>query len=245
MGNENELNITVQPNADGKPQILTILHGEAVKPLALKEPLIINHTGILDTPANWIEKRKLVEGFDPLVCSVVADYKTRKLTLVIDEKNYYKTTITGVLKLHPELESLGINEQKTYDEKELYEKLKFMERFFSNKDAYQKLMTGLKEFKAKVNAAFTNINDLKGSIALQKVYDIKTGLDLDFMLNMPVFAAGVNQSFKVEINVGLDGGDVCFWLVSVNLHTSIETETENMFETELKRLADYAIVKQY
>lgn len=240
---EKELNLQVK--LEGDKGELHIIHGELPKPLPLREPLIVNLEGNLPSVSNWLNTRRTT--FDPLHVHIVANFPERTITAVIGEKDFYKTTIIGKLEVNPELEDLCINEKTTFNEKELLEAILFKRRHFTTAQKHDDLMTALKKFNGKVELSFQNVDDFKGEKALKKAYEIKTSLgdELSFELHMPVMAGSVKKNFMVEINLDIKNGSVVFYLVSVDLHVALEEETEFEFESELRKMAEYAIVKQY
>lgn len=219
---------------------IVIRKGDA---LPLKEPKVINLSGIITTPADWVAKR--VTTIEQLKTHVVADYTNRTITLTIDEENHYQIVIAGKLEIFPELSKLSINGNSTYDEKELLKKLNFFGRWFTDKSAHKELLSRLQSFKAKVNMTFTNADDFKGTAAIEKLTKIEHEIPLEFVLSIPVFAGGEEKSFKVEICVSVRDGGISFWLESVELHEIISKVTDEIFEKELARLSDYAIVKKW
>lgn len=236
-----EKKILASSNKDG----LLIIEERTGTLLPPKEPRTISLTGIITSPADWIENRKAISKIDPAEVNVVANYPNRRITVDINEKDHYHTTITGELKMHPELKSLGINEERYYDEKDLMKKLNFFQRFFKDKAAHKTLMEKLQQFKVKINQEFQNANDFQGKQALSKISQIEHDIPLEFELIMPLFAGGEDFSFKVTICVTLSGGEIAFWLESVALHTGLEDGTEAIFKKELERLNAYATVKQW
>ena len=62
---------------------------------------------------------------------------------------------------------------------------------------------------------------------------------------MPIFGNTDRTKFKVDIRVAGRGSSVYFWLESVDLEELAESKTISMFEAELLRLKDYAIIKQW
>lgn len=238
-----ELKVTVTPNEKGEVKIIT---AQAPEPLPLHEEKIINLSGIISVPSEYDSKRKGT--YNKLNVHVVADFTARTIMLVINEKDHFATSVKGTLELDKELAALYINNQGgggTYNEKQLMQKINFYRRHFPNAQQHEALIAHLKAFKVRVEKEFENSNSLKGQAALKIAYDIKHEVPLDFTLNMPIFCGYEKQKFDVEINLDYIDGEIRFWLSSVGLHEIIGNETERIFEEELKKLADYAIVKKY
>lgn len=232
-----ELKVNVTTDKD----VVTVITGEALQP---QPPRIVNIAGIVSAPADWAANR--TSKFDVKQANIVVNYTERTITLVLDEKEYYNTTITGKLELHPDLSKLGINATKTYGEKELYKTLRFLGNYFASREEYDNLMQKLQAFKAKVTQAFTNTDDYVGNAAQEKITTIEHEIPLNFVLGIPIFTGGPKHKFKVQICVTARAGGVEFWLESVELHELVQELTESVFETELARFdKEIVVVKKY
>lgn len=240
-----ELKITITPNAEGKTEgVITILQGTTAEPLPLHEKKATHLKGIITNPGDYNDKRNAT--FQALEAHVIADYKNRKIKLVINEADHLSCSVEGELLLNPELEKLKINtENSNYTEKELMQRLNFFRAYFNDVTEHTALMESLKQFNAKVDKEIINANNLQGTAVLKYAYDIKHSIPLNFTLNMPIFADGAKFIFGVEINLSYIDGNIKFWLQSVGLYEAIIEQTEKIFATELGRLQDYAIIKQY
>lgn len=213
------------------------------KATTIYDPEISMLSGVISTPGDFVEKRKLT--FEALEAHVVADYSGKTIVLTINEDSKFKRTVTGSLLDFPELKDLQVNGKKTYTHRELLDVIKFKGAYFKSKDKHTELIGQLKKFEAKIEQEFQNANDYKGAQATRKVVDIKTNLGLEFELAIPIFTGGPPLTFMVDICVDINNGGCIFWLESVSLHDIQTKVMEEEFTKQLARLTDYAIVKKW
>ena len=231
---EQKLNIEVTGNE------LTIREGKA---LDLKPKEKVSLSGTITAPGDYALTR--ASTFDKLSCNVLANYTSRTIVLTINEGDPLASTIKGTLDIFPELETLGVNKNRMYSEKELYSKLNFFGRYFSDKAAHKDLLTKLQQFKAKVQRDFVNADDYKGTAAIEKITKIEHEIPLSFQLNIPIFTGGAHKTFTVNINITATDGGISFWFESVDMHEIISRETDSIFSLELDRLSNFLVVKQW
>lgn len=234
-------NIEIKVDATSAHE-LTIREGAALPP---KEPRIVNIKGIISSPADFANNRNFE--IEATKANVIANYTNRTIILNMDETNPYGGTITGALDMNPDLKSLGINENKTYDEKDLMRKLNFFGAYFKDRASHKKLLEKLQQFKAKVTQDFTNQDDYKGTVAIAKISKIEHDIPLEFELAIPLFTGGEKKTFKVDICVSVRDGGISFWFESVEMNELIVTGTESIFKDELERftILGYIIIKQW
>jgi hypothetical protein len=222
----------------GNNNELIVRQGDA--PIAW-DPEIVCLTGTITGPGDYVAKRKPT----PESTHVVADYKHRTIALRANESDHFGASVTGSLEIDPRLAAYCINVNKEYFHKELYALLRLRGMQFLDRGEHEELLANLKKFESSVSVVLSSADDLKGSIAEKKITDIKTNLGLEFVLFLPVFTGGDKERIPVEICVGVSGAVVKFWFESVQLAEMIETKTEAIFDTELKRLEKYVIIRQW
>lgn len=209
----------------------------------INEPQQLTSGGIISAPAAYMEQRGIL--IDKKKALVEAHITQRELLFWEDPTNRLAAKVLGKIDYFPDLKALTINSDNTYDNKELYNLLKFKGIYFKNKAQHDTLLDKLKKFEASINAEMVRSNDFKGSIAHKKVVEVKTLLDLSFTLSMPIVQDGKPVDIPVEICVDYDQGDVIFWLESTELYEMMQIAVETAFETELDRFEGFAIMKKY
>lgn len=228
-------NIKIQLIGDSKEVVIRT--GEA---LELKEPRIVEITGSIDAPVEFAKKRD--SEIEPLNTHVIVDKENGTIELIIDEKNQYRTKVKGGLTPFTNLAKLGINEDRIYSPRQLYEKLKFFGMYFKNRDQHISLCDKLTKFTGRIETDFTNSNDFKGNVAHQKLVKIKTDLDLKFVLACPVYKGGEPQTFEVDICIDAKDGGVFCWLESVDLHEQKVRIIDESMKAGIEALSKYVTI---
>lgn len=231
---DNKLNITTTGSE------LIIREGKAPDIL---QPVSVKLKGTITAPGDYALTRATT--YEKLKCNVIANYTSRTIVLTIDESSPLASVITGTLDIFPELEALGINKNKMYSEKELFTRINFFGRYFKDKEAHKELTSKLQQFKAKVHRSFTNADDYKGAAAVEKITNIEHSIPLRFELTIPIFTGTPPKTFFVDICVTANDGGISFWFESIDMHEIISRETDSIFASELARLSDFLVVKQW
>jgi len=199
-----KLNLTVENGV----QTVELRTGAA---LPLKEPTVVKINGVLNAPFKWLEKR--VKEIDQLKSFILVDREKASLSLMLDESNFYGTTITGKLQVHPTFLNFGINTGNYKTPLEMSEFFKMNRVHFENLQVAMELVTLLKAFKAKVNKDVeqeANLN--KGDRKLLFVQTVESNLPPSFFLEIPVFKGYEKERIEVETYFNAD--DLTCTLVS-------------------------------
>jgi hypothetical protein len=124
------------------------------------------------------------------------------ITLIVDEDSAYFKQIKGQLALSDEiLSKFQINSSKEWSSHDLAELIKMNRRYFESKDAAMKLVTTLRNFKAKVEKEIENIKDDKANFRALKAQKVESNLPDDFNINIPIFKGMEPETINVEIVV--------------------------------------------
>lgn len=245
----NEIHVHV---ADGV-KTLEIRHGDA---LPLKEPVKQKFEGLLCVPGDYYEKRKGQEKNLGLLGKVTADLNPfesivkinvdqKRITLIENDRDAYSHEVIGTLQQFPEIEEMGINSNKMLDEKSLLKLLLYKRRWFEDLTQYNKLIEGLKKFNFVMNGSGANENDHQGNIKVLREKQVKSNIDLNFKLKMPLYKNEEPKSFFVEIRVDVsDGGKIQLWLESIELFEMLEEQAEQLLLKEAARFEELPIVWQ-
>lgn len=206
----------------------------------IREKQNIELAGDINAPAEFDSKRK--SEYDKLQCHVIVDKENSTIKLVVNERDFVKTTISGRLQLFTELSALKINENKTYSPRELYDTLKFSGAYFKNREQHAALCDKLTKFTGRIESDFVNSNDFKGNVAHSKLTKIKTDLDLKFTLAIPIYKGSEPSVFDVDICLdSKDGGVIC-WLESVEMHELKTKISGELIDGNIAKLSDYVII---
>lgn len=232
MENEN-IKITV----DGSTKELVIRTGEAEK---IQQPKIVAISGDIRSPLEFHTKRK--SEIEALKSHVEVDKQNFSIKLVVNESDFYSTTVIGKMELFHELARLKINENKIYSPRELYDTIKFSGVYFKNREQHKALCDKLTKFSSRIETDFVNSNDFKGNSALSKLTKIKTDLDLKFILSIPIFKGETESTFEVEICLDAKDGGVICWLESVELHELKTKEANEIMDSIILGLSEYVTI---
>jgi len=228
---------------------LVIREGQAVAPLPLKEPKIIEISGDIHSVSSFIKSRPTgysAQAIDINRAIVLVDKFNKKITLRLDPENYYGTTITGMLHQSKELEQFGINTTARYNRKSLLDLLRFNRLFFEDKNQHAQVIAGLYKLRIKSETEIQQEKDNQGN--KRSLHEVKTvddgGLVKVFDLTLPLFKGFTPQKITVEICYEVVNGDVSFWLESIGLKEATDSQVDGIFETELAAAEGFVIINQ-
>jgi len=221
-------------------QQLTVLEG---KTLELKHPKIVNITGTINSPAQFLKQRK--ETLDVKKCHVIFSYIGMFVKLCIEETDFFGATVTGTTKLNPDLEKFGINNSKIFTIKELKQFLKMNRYFFADIDANMKMVTNLERFSASIQTQIdehaTDRGDKKKSLDVR----VDSNLDLNFNLSIAVFVGEAKSKFQVEVCCDFRDNAVSVWLESAELQNLIITSREELINKAIAPfISEFVVIEQ-
>ncbi len=231
---------SLQPE-EGK--ILIIREGEAPKQLDAIKPNKVHISGVISSPREFYSKRKQLHNKDK--CHILYDVLKGCIILVVDE-NYSNDNyqITGTLEKNSELEKFRINTGHHFEPKQLLDVLKFNRIYFANTADNAKICLALQNFKAKVNTALENSNDLRGDKLNNLHSKIEHDLQESFVLDITIFKGQPKTQFKVDICVELRAGEVYVYLESVQLKDLQMSQSDGILKEELKSFGDIVCIEQ-
>lgn len=200
--------------------------------LEIKPPLKVEVKGLIDSPFKYLEKR--ISELSPKKCMVIADVSNQTIKLIVDEKEHYNDTITGVLKINPEFEKFGINSGTVRDTFELADFIKMNRFYFKNKSVAMKLVSELKNFKAKVDNQIELSNNDRGNTRFLKNQVVESNIPEGFDLSIPIFKGASNEVFQVEINI--NASDFGCTLISPVANDIIKELSEKQITEQLSKI---------
>ena len=134
---------------------LVIREGQAPKIPDIKDPLKVKINGTIDAVKRFLEKRDIKSK----ECNIIVNKDKMSIALVVDEKDFYGTEISGSLKLNPDFTQFGINANVERTPHQLGEFIKMNRYFFEKKSTAMNLVKLLKNFEATVGKELENKND--------------------------------------------------------------------------------------
>ena len=236
---------------DGVGQFLTVREGKA---LELKEPVVININGDIDTVKSFVAKRynstdpdtlNNLQGIDKTKAIISFDKVGLTISLDVNPQDFYGPKVVGKLQISPELEPWKINEATTFSREKLITLIRFNRRYFTDTDTYEKV---LKAYQSLNMSGTTNIKvetDLRGNkdAAFKKTID-SSNIPTTFFLTMPVFKGREKVKFMVEVCLENSETQVVFWFESVELKEIWDNTVDSIFDEQKGLFADFVIVNK-
>lgn len=216
---------------DGKDMVIRF--GDA---LPLKEPKYVSINGTIDAPARWVEKRK-----DDIVSAdahILVDRDHMTITLNTDENNFYSDQIVGTLTLSTEMQEFGINTGEYMSCFDMADRIKQLRTYFETQQDAMKLVTELRNFKAKVDKELELSDDKRGNQKILRAQTVESNLPKSFNVNMPIFKGTEKRTFEVEVEI--NPNDLSCTLVSPDAHDIVVQERDNQMDAVLGRIGDAA-----
>lgn len=216
---------------DGKDMVIRF--GDA---LPLKEPKYVSIHGTIDAPARWVEKRK-----DDIVSAdahILVDRDHMTITLNTDENNFYSDQIVGTLTLSTEMQEFGINTGEYMSCFDMADRIKQLRTYFETQQDAMKLVTELRNFKAKVDKELELSDDKRGNQKILRAQTVESNLPKSFNVNMPIFKGTEKRTFEVEVEI--NPNDLSCTLVSPDAHDIVVQERDNQMDAVLGRIGDAA-----
>lgn len=216
---------------DGKD--IVIRFGDA---LPLQEPKYVSIHGTIDAPARWVEKRK-----DDIVSAdahILVDRDRMTITLNTDENSAYMDQIVGTLTLSTEMQEFGINTGEYMSCFDMADRIKQLRTYFETQQDAMKLVTELRNFKAKIDKELELSDDKRGNQMIFKAQTVESNLPKSFKVNMPIFKGTEKRTFEVEVEI--NPNDLSCTLVSPDAHDIVVQERDNQMDAVLGRIGDAA-----
>lgn len=216
---------------DGKDMVIRF--GDA---LPLKEPKYVSINGTIDAPARWVEKRK-----DDIVSAdahVLVDRDRMTITLNTDENSAYMDQIVGTLTLSTEMQEFGINTGEYMSCFDMADRIKQLRTYFETQQDAMKLVSELRNFKAKVDKELELSDDKRGNQKILRAQTVESNLPKSFNVNMPIFKGTEKRTFEVEVEI--NPNDLSCTLVSPDAHDIVVQERDNQMDAVLGRIGDAA-----
>lgn len=215
---------------DGTKEII-IREGKA---LPVQEPVPLSLDGCIDTPLRYVKKRKGI--INHLAANVRIDRDAMSIGLEAGENSFYKDTVTGRLKKSTELEAFGINSGEYISNFDMADLIKKNRSYFESKTVAMKLVTELRNFKAKVEKELELSDDKRGNANIRKSQIVDSNLPESFHINVPVFKG--MDCRRIEVEVEINPTDLSCTLVSPEANDIITGERDSIINEQIKLIED-------
>ena len=210
-----------------------IRFGEA---LPLKEPKAVSIDGTIDAPARWVEKRK--DGIAQADAHVIVDRDHMSITLNIDENSAYSDQIKGTLTLSSEMQEIGINTGEYMSCFDMGDRIKQLRSYFETQQEAMKLVTELRNFKAKIDKELELSDDKRGNQRILKAQSVESNLPKGFKIQLPIFKGMRKETIEVEVEI--NPNDLSCTLVSPEAHDIVVQQRDMHMDAVIDRIKDAA-----
>jgi hypothetical protein len=233
-----ETKVTVAPTGNE----IIIREGKAE---TIYEPRKVHLQGDINAPGAYFNSR-----WEPQIkhlkdrTHLVVDQENLSLQLVVNEADHHAVIVEGKMEFFKEFLSFNINRQKNYTIAELYKMLRLKRAYFKDRSAHAAILDQLKKFEAKTEVEFKNLNDFKGSTAMQKIQVCKTNLSYNFVLEIPIYKGLPAMQFPVEIEFEPNDGSIICWLISEDVAELEVKQRDEVIAAEIEKFKGIAIIKK-
>lgn len=226
--------------SDGTKEII-IRHGEAEKLLDPKAPLSFEVSGQLNSVAEYLKKRINSGQFEQRNCHIFVNRENVAIILVFNERDAYnKGQVLGHLSMHPDFESLRINEAHAWTPVELAMLLKMHRYWFTDRTEGMKLISTLMNYKADISQKVEKSVEGNGNRADNFSQVVNSNLPPTITLNLPIFKGSKPQPVEIEFFAKVDGRDVAFLLISPGANEALEAYRDAAIDKELAEIRSIA-----
>jgi hypothetical protein len=235
---QKKFNITLAP---GQQEVI-IRQGDAPIVLDPRAPVRVSISGTIQSPVEFLLKRiDQPNQVNQKLSHVIVNRDKISIQLVICENDEYtRGTVTGKLEFNQKFVEFGVNSGKVWSPFELAMFIKMNRSFFADKNVAMKLVSDLKNFKAKVNAKLEQGASEKGDRNDVFTQTVDSNLPESFSLQMPIFKGQPAETFDVETFASIDGREVGFTLLSPGANESMETLRDSVIDEQLKAIREIA-----
>ena len=234
----NKLNLIVPKDYNGTPIEVIIREGKAPVALDPKEPRVVEIYGTITSPLRWLEKR--IQLINQKESNIIIDRDNMSIRLIINETDFYRTSIEGSLQPSKEMIEFGINSEKKWEPIKLSQFFKMHRAFFKDKTENMMLVSTLKSFKAKVNQDIERSKEENGSRVDNYSQVVDSNLPKSFKINVPLFKGFACEEIEVEVYADVDGRDVSLSLVSAGANETIEEYKNNVLDEQIRLISEIA-----
>src|SRR5690606_31267243 len=169
---------------------------------------------------------------------VVVDRENMTIALHIGEQNYFGTTITGRLELHPKFKKFGINAGEYITPFEMAEKIKMNRSFFENHSVAMELVSILKNFKAKVDKEVELSDNNRGNKRALIDQVVSSSVPETFTSEIPIFKGMPATAVACEVYFRAE--DLTCTLVSPAANDEIEQIRDEAIDDQLAEISGLA-----
>lgn len=201
-------------------------------PAIVHDKNVISVTGVIDSALRYIEKR--LSRIDQLSAMIFINRDQLKISLIVDEENHYRATVSGSMKINPDFIKFKINTGESRNTHELAEFIKMNRSFFDSRDAAMNLVTKLRNFTAKVEKELENSINQKGDRKVLVSQVVESNIPESFSLSIPLIQGGKKEKIIVEVVVAPN--DYSCTLVSPDAKETLDYLRDTIIDEQIQAI---------
>lgn len=167
---------------------------------------------------------------------IIVDRDHMSITLNIDENSAYSDQITGTLTLSSEMQEFGINTGEYMSCFDMSDRIKQLRSYFETQQEAMKLVSELRNFKAKIDKELELSDDKRGNQRILKSQFVESNLPKDFKIQLPIFK-GMNKE-TIQVEVEINPNDLSCTLVSPEAHDIVVQQRDMHMDAVIDRIKD-------
>lgn len=195
--------------------------------------------GFIKAPYAYFSRKNALSNGDQMLFDLfmmVVEVNRAAMSITFKEDNHStegSALITGSASITSELTALGINTTKKYSGLQLSDALRMNRLLFALPDDCVRIVSALRDFKAKIEQDIQAADDKKGNKTTSFDQRIQQPHDLRFTLNWPVISGEPKTKFQVEINYDVRDKAIECWLESVEMHEAIQEQCQALIDGQI------------
>lgn len=200
----------------------------------VKEPKTLNIIGNIDSPYKFILARK--EDILLQESHIEVDRDNMAMQLTCDELSAYADHITGKLELAQDFLALGVNTGEYVSNTDLADRIKKLRTLFESREAAMRLVTELRNFKAKIERELELSDDKRGNVNIRKSQIVESNLPESLKVTCPIFKGQEPCTFEVEVEV--NPNDLSCTLTSPEANDIVRTSRDGIINDQLSKIQE-------
>lgn len=213
--------------ADGNAVQVILREGKAND---VKEPVGLDIVGNIDTPLRFLKQRK-----DDILLKdahIEVSRDDMSIELINDEHSAYADNITGKLELAQDFLALGVNTGEYVSNTDLADRIKKLRTLFESREAAMRLVSELRNFKAKIERELELSDDKRGNVNIRKSQIVESNLPESLKVTCQIFKGQEPCTFEVEVEV--NPNDLSCTLTSPEANDIVRTTRDGIIIEQLQ-----------
>lgn len=211
------------------------------EPLPILEPLELNIVGTIAAPFSFLEKRYEDPQIPVNRSHVIIDRDHLFITLVCNERDAReKQTVTGKIELSRQFVQFGINQGKMWEPEDLGQFFRINRSYFKDRETNMKLVSLLRNFKAKVTSDIEREQKDNGSYTDNYRKIVDSNMPEKFSVCIPIYKGAAPEDFDIEVVAEVHGREVQLELISPDAQSVVEEVRDQIINEQIEKIRELA-----